>query len=481
VSTLGTPRLEVPESRDPEKRAFSGLVAGLLVIILVVQVIGLFTARRGGGQGAGQAAAPGTQLDVEQIRDAALELERKNVSNEAAELWAQYLAIARLDGIEEGNIRYRIGKNRQNAGQPERAYAQFVIAEKLLGDSNPDLRDEIGRRRRECLRRMGQFADLAREVTERARPGSETGIQDVQVVAEIGSEKITAADFDRMLTEQIDLAVKSRPGITPEQEQADRERMHKQLADPQHRAESLASIIVTRVLAEEARKQELHEAPEFRERLTAVADGVLAQTLLHAEIAKRATVTEEDVRRFFEANRSRYEQPAASFIAQIVCADEAAARDVIARVQGGANFGDIAKSESLDKATRDQLGAIAEPVLEDGDLVPGLGRNAPLHEAIRDAEAGAVLAEPWKGPGGWHVIKILSHRTRLEPAFEEIRDEVRRDTAAARQREVTEQYIAELQRAYGVKLYPEALGAGPVGGGKEKPETAAAATSPAAP
>ncbi|MCB9849464.1 MAG: peptidyl-prolyl cis-trans isomerase [Phycisphaerales bacterium] len=454
---MQSPKLEVPETRTRERSGMSGFVFVLLLVVLVVQILSLFVSPS--GQHAINIGGHTQQLSVEDIRNAALELERKNVSEEAAGLWSEYLDAARLNGVEEGNIRYRIGKNWQNSGKADRAYAQFVLAEILLGDSNPELKDEIGRRRRECLRDMGNFADLAREIAEQSQPDSTVDLEKEQVVAEIGSQKITVADFNRMLTDQIELAVKARPGMSQEEEQINRERYHKQLTDPQRREQTLQNMVVTRVLAEEARKQEIHRSPEFRERLSAMADSVLAQTLLFDEVSKRATVTDEDVKRFYEANKSRYEQPAASFIGHILCADEATARKVIQRIQGGESFDSIAKSESRDAGTRDKFGIIADPVAEDGDYVPGIGKNKTLHDAIRNAEASEVLPEPYESAKGWHVIKVVSHQTRLAQPFEEIADEVRRDTQAARSLEVSQQYLAELQTEYGVKLYPTALDA----------------------
>lgn len=455
--TQTPPKLQLPDARPRERSGISGLVFVLLLVVLVVQILGLFISA--GDNKPYPFIVREPQLSVDQVREAALELERKNVSGEAADLWSEYLSMARVDALEEGNIRYRIGKNRQNANEPEKAYAQFVMAEILLGDSNAELLDEIARRRRECLRRMGQLADLAREIAEQAQPSGTDAHLGEQVVAEIGDEKLTVSDFDRMLTEQIELAVKSRPGQTPAEEQINRERYHQQLADPQRRAESLGNLVITRVLAEEARKKNLHESAPFRERLSAMADSVLAQTLLYQEVSQRATVTDDDVRRFYEANRDRYNQPAATFIAHVQCADEAAARQVLARVQAGASFEDLAKTESTDRSTRDKLGIIADPVLASGDVVPLFGRNAALHDAIRDADAGAVLPEPYQSPQGWHALKVVSHRTEQSRPLEEIVDAVKRDTLAARTQEVTAQYLAELEKRYEVKLYPQALGA----------------------
>ncbi len=398
---------------------------------------------------------------MDQIKEAALDLERKNVNTEAAQLWEQYLQLAPLTAVEAGNIRYRIGRDWQNAGEPERAFAQYVLAEILLGQSNPDLSDEIGQRRIECLRQMGQLADLEREIAERARPANapEGDLEGVQVAAEIGNQHITVSDFDRMLTNQIDLAVRSRPGLSAEEERINRERYHQQFADPQRRAEELQRLVATRVLAEEARKEQIHQGADFRERVTELIDGILAQSLLMQEVSRRAMVTPQDVERFFAAHEDRYAEPAGTFIAHILCRDRQHARDIIDRIQQGASFEDIAKAESLDDRTREKYGILAEPVPAEGNFVPLFGANQQLHDTIRDTDAGAVLPQPYESSRGWCVIKVMSHRQRMVKPLDDIREQVRRDTLAARREEVTRQYMESLFDRYEVKLYPQVFGA----------------------
>jgi parvulin-like peptidyl-prolyl isomerase len=198
---------------------------------------------------------------------------------------------------------------------------------------------------------------------------------------------------------------------------------------------------------------------DFRDRVSALMDGILAQTLLTQEIARRATVTAQDVERYYAAHQDDYAEPAGTFIAQILCRDESHARDVIRRIESGASFEDIAKAESMDVRTREQFGILADPVPADGDFVPLFGSNQALHDALRNADAGSILPEPYQSSAGWHVIKVMSHRQRVDRPLDDIRDQVRRDTLAARQQEVTEQYIAELFESYKVQLYPQVFGA----------------------
>ncbi len=447
------PNLEVPQAKPQSSRGgLSGMVFVLLLILLVVQVLSLI---RGGSEANAPMISREALPPLEQIKEVAIDLENKNIPDEAADLWEQYLTMSNPNSYEAGTIRFRIGKLRQNVGQYHQAFAQFALAGKMLGDSTPDLADEIKIRRAECLRQMGQYADLAREIAQSANAENDEDLQGQQIVAEVNNEKISVSAFDRMLNNEIDAVVQAQLGITAEEEDAFRKRAYEQFANPQVKSQELQRLITTRVLARESRDRNIHESKAFRERLVSLADGILASTLIHEEIGKRATVTDDDVTRFYEANRDRYDQEAATFIAHILCRSETHAKDMISRIQGGALFEDLAKSESLDKTTGKQGGMLDTAVSAEGDYVPLFGANADLHRKIRDAEAGKILDQPQKSVQGWHVIKVVSHRERIEQPLEEIFEQVKRDTLNARKREVTEQYISELFKKYKVKLYPE--------------------------
>ncbi|MBN1511978.1 MAG: peptidyl-prolyl cis-trans isomerase, partial [Phycisphaerae bacterium] len=344
-------------------------------------------------------------------------------------------------------------------------------AEKLLerqGVQDEDLSRTITVRVRECFRALGQYGDLSREMAERASPDSgDSSLAGRQVVAEIGGDKITVADFDRIVAAQVELAVRSQWGLTPEEADAARQRAYERLADPQAKARHLQQIVMTRVIANEARKQNLEESAGFRERLVATADAMLADTLIGEEISKRATVTEADIQRYYEANKDRYAEPATTRVARILCGTQEEAQALLERARAGEDFAELARANSSDAQTRDNGGELPRPVSEQGDLVPGIGSDAELHGRIWAAAPGDLLAEPYRSAAGWEVIKVLDRTARKERPLDEVRDRVEYDTRLARRQEVSEQYVTELMKSAGVKVYPEAFS---LGGSEAKPE-----------
>lgn len=400
-------------------------------------------------------------INVDAQRDLAMKLEDRNLPEASAQAWEQYLTAASLAPADEGKIRYRIGKLLQQAERYEDAVAEYYRAEQLLSDQAGDLSQRITVNVRECMSKLGQYSDLSREMAARSSMSDDSAsLQGRQVVAEIGDEKITVADFDRMLTEQVEQMIATQVGISPEQAQEIRRQAHAQFADPQAKAQQLQQFVATRVLAEEARKQGLQQTPAFQRQMSEFADRLLASRLMLDEIAARATVTPQDVERYYKANLEAYTEPTHVRIAHILCDSEATARQVIAKANAGEAFGELAQTYSLDKDSKEMGGVVEQRVVEVGDYVPGVGNNPELHAAIVKGVVGSVLPTPYESDEGWHVVKIVEREQGRQLPLEDVREEVEADVRTDRRAEVTQQFLGELFEARRVKFYPQAFAAG---------------------
>jgi len=452
------PRLELPQrvvAERPASRArFMLMAVGVLVLFGVVIALQL---RHPPGPVQVGSAAKG--WSAEEQKALAMRLEDRNLHAAAAAAWSQYLKMADPEPAAAAAIHYRIGKLHQSAEQYESAIAAFYQAEAMLGPTKNELGHEINVRVRDCFIKLGQYDDLGRDLLERTAPSADkpASLAGQQIVAEIGPEKITVADFDRLMQQEIDLAIKGLPGLSTEQIDQVRKHLLEQVRSPQARARKLQELVAIKVLARKARAEAMDKTPEFRKRLAEVSDMLLADRLLTDEISKRATTTIDDCKRYYEANKALYVQPASAVIAHIVCRTSDEAADLIRKATTGATFEDLAREHSLDPTTKSKGGRIDTPVPASGAFVPGIGENAELHAAIFKANPGTVLDKPYKGDGGYHVVKVVERRSSRQLTLDEASERVRADTQRARTQEVAEQYIQSLFEQAKVKLYPEAF------------------------
>lgn len=146
------------------------------------------------------------------------------------------------------------------------------------------------------------------------------------------------------------------------------------------------------------------------------------------EVARARLLAQTFVRAQIEANpvdaaelQSLYEQRYASASGMeykarhILLDDEAAAQAVIAELDGGADFAELAKARSTGPSgsAGGDLGWF-----EPGQMV------APFADATSKLENGRYSATPVKTQFGWHVILREDSREVAPPALEEVEDEL---------------------------------------------------------
>lgn len=127
-----------------------------------------------------------------------------------------------------------------------------------------------------------------------------------------------------------------------------------------------------------------------------------------------AAVTEEAVQKAY-ADRYTSDGVAQDFFAShILVATEEEAKAVVAELEAGADFAELAKEKSIGPSNVQggELGWI-----EPGQTV------APFEAAALALKPGE-LSPPTETQFGWHVIKLKELRDHQPPALEEVRDEI---------------------------------------------------------
>ena len=158
----------------------------------------------------------------------------------------------------------------------------------------------------------------------------------------------------------------------------------------------------------------LFRAPEYR-KISFVA-------ITPEEIGKWSEVSDDDARRLFEQRRGRLGTPEQRQISQIVfpTAEEAmAARN---RLTSGLSFDDLAKERGLNPTDVD-LGMIA--------------KSAIIEPAIADAAfslPSGEISQPVQGRFGFALIKIGKIEPGVEPSYESVASDLKKQIAVERAR-----------------------------------------------
>lgn len=122
--------------------------------------------------------------------------------------------------------------------------------------------------------------------------------------------------------------------------------------------------------------------------------------------------------------------------AHILVETEEEALELIAELEGGAEFAQLAQERSIGPSGPNggALGWFSK-----GMMV------APFENAVVAMEAGGI-SEPVQTQFGWHVIQLIETRDTQPPALEEVREEL----VAALEQEAIQEAIASLTEGYAV-------------------------------
>jgi parvulin-like peptidyl-prolyl isomerase len=269
--------------------------------------------------------------------------------------------------------------------------------------------------------------------------GSEEKAVPTDSVAVVGDEKITKAEFDRL----IDQARKSYaqqkrafPKAGTEEYQALRGQAMQflvQRAQFEQKAEEFDIEVsdkdVDARLAQLKKQYFKNDDKKYKEQLEKqgldeeqVKEDIRAQLIqekIYAEVTKGAKVSNKEIEASYKKNKSQYVQPATRVVRHILVKKKGLADQLYSQLQGGGNFAQLAKQHSQDPSSKNQGGRLT---ISRGQTVP------PFDKAAFSLVNNAV-SRPVKTQYGWHIIQPLgsvkkSKTTPLAQVKEAIRQQL---------------------------------------------------------
>ena len=245
---------------------------------------------------------------------------------------------------------------------------------------------------------------------------------DTEVVATLNGQPITAADLALAETEL--------------------DQQFAQLPPDQRRIAALTAILEIRLMAQGAEAEGIAEEPEFQRRLDLMRQRLLHAAYIEQVIAGR--ISEEDLRARYETEIAGLDLDEEVRARHIIVETEEEAAEIIAALDAGGDFEELARERSQDGAAQQggDLGYFSR-----GQMVP------EFEEAVFAMEVDSYTAEPVQTQFGWHVIKLVDRREQEPPSFSDVQPQLRNLLL----REAYYQAVDELRDAADIDIQDEAL------------------------
>ncbi len=154
--------------------------------------------------------------------------------------------------------------------------------------------------------------------------------------------------------------------------------------------------------------------------------------------AKDVTVTDQEIKQYFDANFSNYGGQQEQVKARhILVKTEQEALDIIKQLKAGADFATLAKEKSIDTGSKDAGGDLG--YFPKGQMV------AEFEAAAFSQKINEIPDKPVKTEYGYHVIQVEDHKQAVIPDFEKVKDNVKTDALAYAKTQKIQSYYTKLR------------------------------------
>ena len=218
---------------------------------------------------------------------------------------------------------------------------------------------------------------------------------DANTVAKVNGKKISQDQYQRHL--------KLLTAQTPKGQQA-----------PTNRQQILNDLINREILLQEAIKLKLYKNKKVLAQIEQTKANIMIQALF-AQSPVAEPISDKELKDVYKQQVSSVD-PKEFKARHILVKDEAKAKELIKKLNDGANFQELAKTESTGPSGKDggDLGWFSA-----AQMVPEFSK------ATSAMKKGTHSQKPVKTQYGFHIIKLEDSRKREAPKFEDVKEQIR--------------------------------------------------------
>jgi peptidyl-prolyl cis-trans isomerase C len=174
-------------------------------------------------------------------------------------------------------------------------------------------------------------------------------------------------------------------------------------------------LIARELLRQEAEKQNLTKDPTVAMKMENAVRDVLIQAKVE-NFRKNTVITDEELKKEYDVRVTGVNS--VEFKARHILVDnEDVAKDIIAKLQNGAKFDELAKNLSKDTSAKQNGGDLGW--FNAQQMVP------EFSAALATMKNGEISKAPIKSQYGWHVIQRQDSRKQTPPPFNAVKEQLR--------------------------------------------------------
>lgn len=296
------------------------------------------------------------------------------------------------------------------------------------------------------------------------------------IIARVGDRIITRTQYNDRLRETLDEISRTAPPeeMASRQAEAKKELLNEMLSELllKDRADRMGLTVTPQeitdalnrlksqygITSDEAFNESLQKSGLTRAQMEArLKDTLLTQKVFSRELRSREEMSDKDLREKYEREKERFRRPERAHVREIIVIPaeasnpdsigraSARAVQVAQRAKEGEDFAKLAK-EFSDSPTRDTGGDLGE--VAKGEMLPA------LDQAVFAAKAGDIVG-PIQTRSGFHVLKVEQRLASELPAFDSVKDQLKKDASEETFQRDYKAYVEKLRKEAFIEIHEE--------------------------
>ncbi|TFG36896.1 MAG: hypothetical protein E4H45_00035 [Nitrospirales bacterium] len=272
-------------------------------------------------------------------------------------------------------------------------------------------------------------------------PGASFSQEEV-VVAKIGEKNITLSDFNKILNF------------------FDPEKLKVIENNPQIKEQLLQQMVQALIISQLAKQSGFDARPDMKEQLELQINGFLANEYLKREVMQKVTVSENEVKTYYDTNKDEFKAPEMVrarhilFLVETSATDEAKknvyekAAETLKEIKGGKDFAELASEVSDDQGSKTKGGDLG--FVTRGKTVK------PFEDALFSLKTGEISGVI-ETQFGYHIIKAEEKKDASVEPFEAVKEKVRQKIMQERVKSAVTAFVDKAMKDAKVEIFTEAL------------------------
>ena len=264
-----------------------------------------------------------------------------------------------------------------------------------------------------------QAADEVAASTEPAADGQESADKDNPVLAIVEGQKITQSDVMDTLK-----------NLPPQMQHLPAKTLYPMV---------LEQLVNTKVIDAKLAKADMADNAEVARRMKDAQEQIERAVFVEGQIDK--AYDQAETKKAYDEMVSKMPKVDEVRASHILVKEEKTAKEIIKKLEDGADFADLAKQYSEDKSNAGNGGDLG--YFAKGDMVKSFG------DAAFSMKKGEYTKEPVKTQFGYHVILVQDKRVRPAPTFKDVEPQLE----AQEKRQILNDMVEKWRKDADVKLF----------------------------